>query len=96
MAVDRDSCYSEMTVSESTIVLFGPPAAWGRGNETCLKFSDINRSFFQFLAARTILTNFVTLLHGNSVKVAVKIQNMLYYCCTICNTHTHVGFLKEE
>lgn len=73
MAVDRDSCCSEMTVSVSTIVLFGPPTAWDRGNETCLKFSGINRSFFQFLAVRTILTNFVTLLHGNSVKVATKI-----------------------
>ena len=70
-AEGKDSCYSEMTVSASTIVLFAPPAAWGHDSETCLRFSDISRSFFQFVVARTILTNFVTLLHGSFVKVAI-------------------------
>ena len=68
---DKDSCYSEMTVFVSTVVLFAPPAAWGHDSETCSRFSDISRSFFQFLVVRTILTNSVTLLHGSFVKVAI-------------------------
>jgi len=71
MAEDKDSCCSEMIVSVSTVALSDLPAAWGRDSETCSRFSDTSRSFYQFLAARTILTNFVTLLHGNFAIVAI-------------------------
>jgi len=84
--VDKDSCYSEMTVSVSTDALFAPPAAWDHDSETCLKFSDKDRFFAQFLVVRTISTNSVTLLLGNFVKVAKKQRlciSMLY------STHTH-------
>ena len=71
-AVDTGSCCSEKIVFVSKVALFAPPAAWDRGNETCLMFSDTSRSFFQFSVVRTLLTNFVTLLHGNFVIVAVR------------------------
>ena len=73
-AEDKDSCCSEMIVSANTVALSALPAAWGHDSETCSRFSDTSRFFYQFLAARTILTNFVTLLHGNFAKVAIVTQ----------------------
>ena len=106
MKEDKDSYYSEMIVSVSTIVLFAPPAAWGRDSETCLRFSDIGRSFFQFLVVRTILTNFVTLLHGSFVKVAIGCAIsavLLYYYCKNKHAHTdrytlvpRVNYIEES
>ena len=49
-------------------------------------FFDTSRSFFRFLAVRTILTNFVTLLHGNFVIVAVRYQEYVV-TIAVCTTH---------
>ena len=48
MVVGKGSCCSEKIVFVSTVALSVPPAAWDRGSETCLMFSDTSRSFFQF------------------------------------------------